>query len=37
MHYVYLLRSINFPDQTYVGYTSTIEQRILKNINPGKW
>ena len=28
MKYVYLIRSIPFPDQTYVGYTSDITSRI---------
>jgi putative endonuclease len=28
MHYVYMLRSLEFPDQTYVGYTTDIQQRL---------
>jgi putative endonuclease len=28
MYYVYLIRSINFPDIVYVGYTTNIEQRL---------
>ncbi len=35
MHYVYLLRSINHPDQTYVGYTTNIAQRLDEH-NSGK-
>ncbi len=27
MHYVYLLRSLAFPDKTYVGQTRDLEQR----------
>ena len=28
MHYVYILRSINSPDQIYTGSTSNIEDRM---------
>lgn len=28
MHYVYLLRSEAFPDQTYVGYTRDLQNRL---------
>lgn len=35
MHYVYLIRSINFPEQTYTGYTADITQR-LDDHNSGK-
>ena len=35
MFYVYLLRSINFPDQTYRGYTEDLKTR-LKDHNAGK-
>lgn len=28
MHYVYLLRSEAFPDQTYVGYTGDLKNRL---------
>ena len=28
MFFVYLLKSINFPDQTYVGCTANIENRL---------
>ena len=28
MFYVYLIRSINFPQTTYVGYTTNIKQRL---------
>ena len=35
MYYVYLLRSINFPEQTYRGYTEDLKTR-LKDHNAGK-
>jgi len=28
MHYVYLLRSIPFPEQTYKGFTHDLKQRL---------
>ncbi len=28
MKYVYLMRSIKFPDQTYIGLTSDIQKRL---------
>ena len=28
MHYVYLLRSISYPDQTYIGYTTNLKHRL---------
>jgi predicted GIY-YIG superfamily endonuclease len=28
MYYVYLLRSINNPSKTYIGYTTNLKQRI---------
>ncbi|HBL98277.1 TPA: excinuclease ABC subunit C [Candidatus Dependentiae bacterium] len=28
MHYVYLIRSVKFPDQTYVGNTVYLKQRL---------
>ena len=31
MHYVYILRSIHSPDQTYIGSTSDIKTRILSH------
>ena len=34
MYYVYLLRSIRFPNQTYVGYTLHVQER-LKTHNTG--
>jgi len=34
MHFVYILRSISFPDQTYVGSTHDIDDR-LKDHNRG--
>ena len=35
MYYVYLLRSIPAPDQTYIGYTTDLNTR-LKAHNHGK-
>jgi putative endonuclease len=35
MYYVYLLRSIPSPDQTYIGYTTDLNTR-LKSYNHGK-
>ena len=35
MYYVYLLRSVNFPEQTYCGYTEDLKKR-LKEHNTGK-
>lgn len=34
MHYVYILRSIDFPDQIYVGCTQDLKNR-LSNHNAG--
>jgi putative endonuclease len=34
MYYVYLIRSINDPHQTYIGYTTNIDER-LKAHNSG--
>ncbi len=28
MHYVYLIRSVGFPSQTYVGFTADLKQRM---------
>jgi predicted GIY-YIG superfamily endonuclease len=28
MFYVYLLRSINFPDKTYIGFTEDLKARL---------
>jgi len=28
MFYVYILRSLKFPDQTYVGYTLDVQERL---------
>ena len=35
MHYVYLIQSINFPEQRYVGFTDDLRTR-LKAHNEGK-
>ncbi len=31
MYYVYLIRSTSFPDQTYVGYTTDLDERLQKH------
>lgn len=31
MYYVYLIRSLSFPDQTYVGYTVDLNDRLQKH------
>jgi predicted GIY-YIG superfamily endonuclease len=31
MHYVYLIRSINNPEKTYIGYTTNLEERLAKH------
>ena len=28
MYFVYFLKSINFPDQTYTGYTTNVNNRL---------
>ena len=35
MHYVYIPRSIRFPDQKYIGYTSDLQARVGDH-NAGK-
>ena len=35
MHYVYLLRSLSHPDQTYVGYTSNLSERLATHNSKG--
>ena len=35
MYFVYLLKSINFPDQIYVGYTTDIDNRLNTHNNGG--
>ncbi len=35
MYKVYFLRSVNYPDQTYIGFTTDLEQRF-KDHNLGK-
>jgi len=34
-YYVYILRSINFPKQTYIGFTSDLKKRIKKHNEGG--
>ena len=31
MHYVYLLRSVQYSDQTYIGLTSDLKERLKKH------
>jgi len=35
LYYVYILRSVNFPEQTYKGYTENLKTRV-KDHNSGK-
>jgi putative endonuclease len=35
MYFVYLLRSISYPDQTYIGYTTDLNARLTSH-NHGK-
>ncbi len=35
MYYVYLLRSINHQDQTYIGYTTNLKDRLKKHNDGG--
>jgi putative endonuclease len=35
MYFVYLLRSIPYPDQTYIGYTTDLNTRLTSH-NHGK-
>ena len=35
MYYVYLIRSIAFPDKTYIGFSEDLKQRIADH-NAGK-
>ena len=35
MWYVYIIRSINFPKQEYIGATADLKRRLLEN-NSGK-
>ena len=33
MYYVYLIRSVNFPEQTYKGYTEDLKSRLTDHNN----
>lgn len=35
MHYVYLIRSQHFPEQTYIGYTNVVMDRLERH-NQGR-
>lgn len=35
MHYVYLLRSVNCPEQTYVGYSANLRARFAAHNSGG--
>ena len=35
MHYVYLLRSVSYPDRTYIGLTENLRKRLEEH-NTGK-
>ncbi len=32
MHYVYLIKSQSYPDQTYIGLTDTVKARLQKHL-----
>jgi len=34
-HYVYILRSIPYPEKSYVGYTTNIKERLKKHNEGG--
>lgn len=31
MYYIYLLRSLSHPDQTYIGYTKNLKHRLAQH------
>jgi putative endonuclease len=33
MFYVYVLQSINFPDKTYIGYSTDVQERLIAHNN----
>lgn len=33
MHYVYIIRSTSHPDETYIGYSTDLKQRIIDHNN----
>ena len=35
MFYVYIIRSVNQPDQTYIGFTQDLKQRLLTHNQGG--
>ncbi len=35
MYYVYLIKSINNPDQTYIGYTDNVNERLQTHNSGG--
>jgi len=35
MYFVYILRSITYPDQTYVGFTEDVDARLKKHNEGG--
>ncbi|MBI2440147.1 MAG: GIY-YIG nuclease family protein [Lentisphaerae bacterium] len=35
MYFIYILRSINYPDQTYVGFTESLNARVTKHNEGG--
>ena len=35
MYYVYLIRSINYPEQIYIGYTTDLRERLVTHNNGG--
>ena len=35
MHYVYILRSVEYPEQTYVGFSADLKKRIKQHNEGG--
>lgn len=35
MYYVYLIKSINHPNQTYIGYTTNLKERLATHNSNG--
>ena len=37
MYYVYLIRSESFPNQTYIGFTTNLDERLQKHNHHGSF
>ena len=35
MHYVYIIKSIKFPEELYIGYTLDVQSRLVKHNQRG--